>query len=130
MKRTGKNLLAIFLMLILAITVSGCEDQFDKGLKAYRAGDYATALVEWTPLAEVGHTDAQYNIGLMYAKGGRGLPKNEVVAAMWFAMAALEGDEGARRYRDRLLNGMTSEQLYEAGRLMRQCVLKQYKNCP
>ncbi len=30
----------------------------DKGMKAYRSGDYATALKEWRPLAEQGNADA------------------------------------------------------------------------
>jgi TPR repeat protein len=38
---------------------------FQKGLTAYDSGDYATALREWTPLAEQGYADAQYNLGVM-----------------------------------------------------------------
>ena len=38
---------------------------FQKGLTAYRSGDYATALRDWTPLAEQGYVLAQNNMGLM-----------------------------------------------------------------
>ena len=39
---------------------------FDAGLQAYDAGDFATALKEWTPLAEQGDADAQNKLGVMY----------------------------------------------------------------
>ena len=32
-------------------------------------GDYATALRLWRPLADQGDASAQYNLGVMYAKG-------------------------------------------------------------
>ena len=46
---------------------------FQKGLTAYRSGDFATALREWKPLAEQGHARAQFYLGVMYEKG-RGVP--------------------------------------------------------
>ncbi len=42
---------------------------FDEGMAAYQRGDYATAIREWRPLAEQGHAEAQYNLGLMYDIG-------------------------------------------------------------
>ena len=42
---------------------------FQKGSNAYSRGDYATALKEFTPLAEQGYARAQSNLGLMYEKG-------------------------------------------------------------
>jgi hypothetical protein len=42
-------------------------------LDASERGDYATALKEWTPLAEQGYADAQYNLGDMY-RYGLGVP--------------------------------------------------------
>ena len=42
---------------------------FDKGLAAAQAGDYATALQEWTPLAEQGNVIAQFLLGIMYNNG-------------------------------------------------------------
>jgi TPR repeat protein len=44
-------------------------------------GDYATALREWTPLAEQGHAKAQTILGAMY-KEGKGVPKDIVYAHM------------------------------------------------
>ena len=45
-----------FHTLILAESAGmGLSADYQKGLTAYERGDYATALREWTPLAEQGH---------------------------------------------------------------------------
>ena len=31
---------------------------FNKGIEAYKSGDYKTAVAEWTPLAEHGNAEA------------------------------------------------------------------------
>ena len=41
---------------------------FQKGLDAYNKGDYATALLEWKPLAAQGDAPAQANLGVMYER--------------------------------------------------------------
>ena len=38
---------------------------FQKGLTAYRAGGFATALQEWTPLAEAGNLISESSYGLL-----------------------------------------------------------------
>ena len=43
--------------------VSWSQD-FQKGLAAYESGDYATAIREWTPLAEQGDADAQVGLAV------------------------------------------------------------------
>jgi len=42
---------------------------YQEGMDAYERGDYDTALKELQPLAEQGHTEAQFNLGLMYYEG-------------------------------------------------------------
>jgi len=42
---------------------------YQEGWEAYKRGEYVEALKEWTPLAENGAEDAQYQIGIMYLKG-------------------------------------------------------------
>ena len=44
-------------VLSLAFTPLAAQD-FSKGSDAFDAGDYATALQEWTPLAEAGDASA------------------------------------------------------------------------
>ena len=57
--------------LAVAVVLSGAAyaQDLQKGLAAAQAGDYATALQEWRPLAEQGDASAQYNLGTMYDNG-------------------------------------------------------------
>ena len=61
-----------------------------KGSVAYNAGDYATALAEWTPLAEAGDVRAQYGLGRMYADGD-GVEQDDKKAEKWRSLAARSG---------------------------------------
>ena len=63
---------------------------FEAGKHAYEKGDYASALKEWEPLAENGAPHAQYNVGLMYAKG-LGVPADPAKVAGWYRKAAEQG---------------------------------------
>ncbi len=67
----------------------------DEGVAAYKRGDYATALREWRPLAKQGYAKAQYNLGLMYARG-HGVPQDFAKALQWYRNAALQGDAQAQ----------------------------------
>ncbi len=49
-------------VLLGSMGVSWSAD-FQNGLTAYKSGDYATALREWTPLAEQGDAYAQTWLG-------------------------------------------------------------------
>ena len=91
-------------------------------------GEYATALKEFTPLAEQGDATAQYNLGLMYGNG-QGVLQDNIYAHMWFNIAASNGDGDAAKYRDLTAKEMTSNQLAEAQKLARECVAKEYKGC-
>ncbi len=68
---------------------------YQKGLTAYKSGDYATALREWKPLAEQGNAGAQYNLGQMYRKG-KGVPQNDKTAVKWYKLAAEQGHASAQ----------------------------------
>ena len=57
MKRLGIISAAVISVVMLA--TSAFAQDFQKGVDAYEAGDYATALQEWRPLAEQG--DAMHN---------------------------------------------------------------------
>jgi TPR repeat protein len=83
---------AVALMLIP--TTSSAED-FGVGMAAYRAGDFATALSEWTPLAEQGSADAQFFLGTMHDKG-EGVPPDAAEAVKWWRLAAEQGDSSAQ----------------------------------
>lgn len=84
MKRT-----ALVLLLILLIAApSGAS--FTAGLAAYQKGDFQTAYRAFRDSAEQGHADAQYRIGLMYAKG-EFVARDESLAIGWLRRAAEQG---------------------------------------
>jgi len=91
-----KKLLVLPVLLhSLFVGSAAFSADFDKGMNAYRSGDYATALREWTPLAKQGHALAQHNLGVMYAKG-QGIPRNYKTATTWYTLAAEKGDVSAQ----------------------------------
>ena len=63
---------------------------YQEGYDAYNRGDYDTALKEWRPLAEQGLSQAQYNLGLMYAEG-EGVAQDYQEAVRWYRLAAEQG---------------------------------------
>ena len=87
--------LIITLCLALGIFVVGCTDDFQRGVEAYNKGDYATALKEWTPLADLGNVKAQYNLGLMYDMG-KGVLQDYKKAVRWYQLAAEQGHSKAQ----------------------------------
>ncbi len=61
-------------------------DMFATAVRAYASGDYETALQILLPLAEQGHPDAQFRLGMMF-DNGLGLPKDPVEAEYWYNKA-------------------------------------------
>jgi uncharacterized protein len=68
MKRTLTALVLGVSLLLASGGISSAAD-FQKGLEAAEKGDFATALREWSVLAEEGLALAQSNLGLMCYKG-------------------------------------------------------------
>jgi uncharacterized protein len=85
--------LAIALLIVPPVSASGQD--WEKGLTAAQSGDFATALREWTPLAEQGDALAQYNLGLMYGKG-LGVTQDPKAALLWYTLAAEQGHAKAQ----------------------------------
>jgi TPR repeat protein len=84
----------IILILLLSLTALSAAD-FKTGLDAYQRGDFATALKEWQPIADQGDPHAQYNLGLLYARG-EGVPQDHGKAAEWYRKAAEQGVAAAQ----------------------------------
>ncbi|MBB3925361.1 cell division protein FtsN [Sphingobium jiangsuense] len=79
--------------LVLAALVAGASCAFadvKAGVDAWGQGDYAKAIQEWTPLAQAGDADAQFNLGQAY-KLGRGVPASLDTALDYYRKAALQG---------------------------------------
>ncbi|MFB3134408.1 MAG: tetratricopeptide repeat protein [Rhodospirillales bacterium] len=86
--------LAFAVALVLVLTAHARAD-LDAGISAYKRGDYATALAEFTQAAEQGSVVAQINLAAMYYKG-QGVPRDDAEAAKWYRKAADQGDAVAQ----------------------------------
>ena len=73
------------------------DPNFQNGVTASQRGDFATNLREWTPLAEQGDADAQFNLGVMYNQG-QGVPQDNKTAVKWYKLAAEQGHASAQHY--------------------------------
>ncbi len=60
------------------------------GIAAYKRGDYATALEQLKPLAQLGNAEAQVYLGEMYYYG-YGIAQNDNQAVYWYRKAAEQG---------------------------------------
>jgi len=78
--------------------------------------------------AAEGLVDAQFFLGRLY-ESGRGLQQNVVLAHMWLNLSAAQGDGTAQERRDNLARLMTRDQYYQAQKLARECLARDYKNC-
>ena len=121
-------------LLILLFFITGFSSlqawgaDFAKGLAAHKSGDYATALKEWTPLAEQGDAVAQYNLAVSFTLG-QGVIGDNVYAHMWANIARSNGQENASKLLDLLVKQMTPSQVEKAQDLARECVKKNYTGC-
>ncbi|MDR2136964.1 MAG: hypothetical protein LBO68_01630 [Synergistaceae bacterium] len=83
MKNLGGALLAVCFL-------SGCaEADYEKGVAAQAAGDYAEALNQWMVTSD--DPRCMRAIGVMYDYG-EGLPRDEFKAAEWYTRAAEKGE--------------------------------------
>jgi len=88
----NKALGIVFLFLVLGLPVLA---DLRAGQAAYDAGDYATALNEFLPLAQRGDAVAQLDLGWMYFSG-RGVPQDSKEAVRWYRAAAEQGEPNAQ----------------------------------
>jgi TPR repeat protein len=66
------------------------QTPLERGISAYRRGDYAAALDLFTPLARAGDLKAQLYLASMYGEGF-GTERDEATAAHWVGLAAGQG---------------------------------------
>ena len=86
-----KLLLILCAGLLLYLAKNASSADFQRGLDAYYAKDYETALSEWKPLMEVGIARAQYYLGIMY-EHGQGVEKDLRWATRLYRLAVEQGD--------------------------------------
>ena len=79
----------LFALFLVGLALPAWAD-YDSGYRAYKKGDYGTALDELLPLAKQGDPKAQRVIAEMYADG-LGVDEDYVAAAKWYQRAADQG---------------------------------------
>ena len=85
----------IFAVLLLMLSSTSWSADAAKGQEAYNSGDYQTALTEWQSLAEQGHAESQFGMGLLFANGF-GVPLDDDQALKWYVLAAGQGHAEAQ----------------------------------
>jgi TPR repeat protein len=85
----------ILAILLVLLTQQAFAFDFKAGIDAYNRGDFAAALKEWQPIADGGDAHAQYNLGMLYARG-QGVPQDYPRAAEWYRKAAEQGVAAAQ----------------------------------
>jgi uncharacterized protein len=83
------------LVLLAGINATAWADRFDDAGAAYQRGDHKTAFGLLKPLAEDGHADAQFILGLMYELG-QGVIQDYDEAIEWYRLAAAQGNANAQ----------------------------------
>jgi uncharacterized protein len=83
--------LCLAVALLMGGTGASWSADYQRGEKAYKSRDFATALREWTPLAKQGDADAQFYLGIMYFYG-LGVTQGSRSAVKWWRLAAEQGD--------------------------------------
>jgi TPR repeat protein len=69
----------------------------ERGLASFRLGDYASAVSELKPLAEMGDPRAQYAMGAIYGVGdGLGIKEDQELARSWIELAAAQKNADAQ----------------------------------
>jgi len=88
-----RHLLVFVTVLLLAAAPAHAD--INAGWDAFDAGDYATAIAEWQPLANKGDPEAQTYMGYLY-ENGLGVDQNYGEAAKWYRRAADQGNAFAQ----------------------------------
>lgn len=88
-------LLSCLLLSFLLFSSPVLAADLDKGLRAYKAGDYTTALAEFRPLAKRGDAAAQNNLGVLFHLG-KGVAQDHSLAFKWYNLAANQGYDMAQ----------------------------------
>jgi len=87
--------ITIILAFLMTLSSPVAAQDFQKGYAAFKAGDFATALQEWKPLAEAGDAGVQYLLGRMY-DDGEDIPQDYAEAVKWYRLAAEQGKARAQ----------------------------------
>lgn len=104
----------------IELAEDGDEDMMEQLALAYLNGDDEIeedpeqAVYWFTKLAELDNSDAQFNMGLLYAKG-IGVDRNFEKAIYWLEQASENGDDDAQDIIDKLEKAVEAEKIVSTG---------------
>jgi hypothetical protein len=82
------------------------EMYFDDGVRAVKARDYWHAIAMYKVAASWAYKPAEYNLGVIFAKGEGGVPADLPQAYAWLVLAAERGDSHYVEARDRVKSAL------------------------
>ena len=92
----GKLVLVMLIALVAAAAPNRSRAQnFETGLHAFNAGDYAAAFANWWPMALRGDARSQASLGFLYY-AGKGVRRDDNRSLLWFSRAAEAGQPTAQ----------------------------------
>jgi len=94
-RRLGSITIRAGVVLCLLTGATGAWADYNDGVEAFTAGDFAAAIAEWQPLAEEGDAASQFGLGLIY-ESGKGVGRDYREAVAWYELAAAQGHPGAQ----------------------------------
>jgi TPR repeat protein len=107
LKKVSINFLLVIIIFFHPYTLRA---DLEEGISASHKGDHIAAFREFRRLADKGHTQAQYHLGLLYEMG-LGVQQNYSEAARWYQKAAVQGDiKSQKRLIAMRKKGLTTEQ--------------------
>jgi uncharacterized protein len=91
----GLALYTMMAVATVATVATAAHAGINKATAAFSSGKFSEALENFRTLAEGGHLDAEFMLGVMYFQG-RGIKQDRPIAAIWFYKSALKGHAGAQ----------------------------------
>lgn len=97
MRRIFRGLIASVFVAAAGASGTSAASDYEIAFLAAESGDYATAAARWDVLAQSGHAESQFNLGLMYHSGVAGRI-DEPEAVRWYQKAAENGYPKAQEF--------------------------------
>ena len=94
---------------------------FGIGARAFLNREYTHAIDMYQVAASWAYKPAEYNLGVMYARG-QGIPVDLARAMAWMTLAAERGDSGYVRARNVVRASLTPEQVVESEAILQQLI--------
>ena len=107
---------AIFLAMIIALSVAPAKADYAVAFAHMRSGDYESAYRELRELSDRGYPVYQNMVARMHLEG-KGVEADPVMAHVWYTLSASQGNEEAIRAKTELEKEMSADQLLASRRL-------------